>query len=122
MDVGIDANGYAYDLATGFNVSLCYDEDGNAFDCSSGESIGSVTYDSGGSQQTVYNNQPNWPGVVSQISGAVFRPASPYPVGGVRATGVVNPSGIGTSLNVSTNTLMLIAGGVLIFLVAKGRR
>ena len=45
----------------------------------------------------------------------------PYYPQGVGVNAGVNRSGVGGSLNISTNTLMLIAGGVLIFMLGTKR-
>jgi len=120
MNVRIDSNGYPYDAETGNLVTIAYDESGNAYDASSGDGIDSIEYDSTG--HTVYGNDPSWPQVVSQVAGSVFQPRGNYPGGGINAGGTINRTGVSTGFNISTQTLMLAAGGVLIFLLAKGRR
>jgi hypothetical protein len=51
------------------------------------------------------------------------QPVQTYPgaIPGVQASAGVTPKGIGTSLNISTNTLMLIAGGILLFMLGTKR-
>ncbi len=122
MNVRIDSNGYPYDAETGNLVTIAYDEYSNAFDAVSGEAIDSIEYDSTG--HTVYGHDPNLTQIVSQIAGSVFQPrGSQYPGGGINAGGTINRGGVSTGFNISTNTLMLIAGGVLIWILAqkKGR-
>jgi len=46
----------------------------------------------------------------------------PGPIPGVTASAGTSRAGVGGSLNISTNTLMLIAGGVLIFMLGQRRR
>lgn len=124
MNVRIDSNGYPYDASTGNLVTIAYDENGDAFDAASGDQIDSIEYDATG--HTVYGNDPNIGRIVSQIAGSVFRPSGNYPSGqggGINAGGSINRGGAGAGFNISTNTLMLIAGGVLIFILGqkKGR-
>lgn len=58
------------------------------------------------------------------IFGASTRYASPYgqPVGGATVTTAAGPGGVGAGLNLSTNTLIIIAAVAAFFLLGKGRR
>jgi hypothetical protein len=127
MDVRIDQNGYGYDAETGNLVSLCYDEDANAFDCASGEQIGSISYDAPGGG-TVYNNQQGWPQVVSQIAGSVFRPSGQYSGGQYRPTGntiTTTPGNIGANISLpkwAVYALGAVALGYAFGFIKQGRR
>ena len=69
-------------------------------------------------------------GLVSQIvntAGGIFgstRYASPYGQGpgGATITTAATPGGVGAGLNLSTNTLIIIAAVAAFFLLGKGRR
>ena len=74
---------------------------------------------------------PYQAGLISQalntaqnIFGASTRYASPYgqPVGGATVTTAAGPGGVGAGLNLSTNTLIIIAAVAAFFLLGKGRR
>lgn len=124
MNVRIDSNGYAYNADSGNYLTIWYDGDGNAYDADTGEAIDSIEFDSGG---TTYRGAPGWNQTLQTIATGALVPRGQYsygqyPGGGINAGGSLNRGGIQTGFNVSTNTLMLIAGGVLIFLFAKGRR
>lgn len=145
MRVAYDANGYSYDIDTGYYLTLYWDEFGNAYDAATGEMIEEVITDSSGT--TIYTG-----------SGAgvdweeIFRIAAQAYVGGQGAaqtgryipqstqspygyetlsrppqrppTSVPTPmpgGGVGGSLNISTNTLMLIVGGFLLFMLGSKR-
>ena len=124
MNVRYDTNGYSYDEATGIAVTVYYDGDGNAYDANSGDFIESISFDSSG--QTVYSGGNGWNQVAQQIAQNAFTPRGNYPGGypggGINAGGTINRAGVSTGFNISPQVLMLAAGGVLIFLLAKGRR
>jgi len=74
---------------------------------------------------------PYQAGLISQalntaqnIFGSSTRYASPYgqPVGGATVTTAAGPGGVGAGLNLSTNTLIIIAAVAAFFLLGKGRR
>jgi hypothetical protein len=145
MNIAIDANGYAYDVDTGNYVTVIYDDQGNAYDAASGEKINEVITDNSGA--TVYTSSPgvDWNAIINTAaqayaanqgaaqSGQYIPATGARPVGSpIRASnqsalnvsGGINPAGAGGSVSISTNTIMLIAGGVLLFILGsqKGRR
>jgi len=141
MVVAFDQNGYAYDVSTGLYVNLFYDENGAAYDQATGERIDEVIVDSAGT--TVYTSGGvNWNDVIRTAAQAYAagegaaqsgryipqgQPSPyPYPSGGVSGgatiTGGITPGGVRGGLNLSTNTLMLIAGGVLLFVLGMQKR
>lgn len=112
-----DQYGWQYEDATGYYQGY-YNDAGQPVNANGNlvtiaDAVSSVF---GGGQRGYYAPNRN-----QQVLAAQF--PNQYQYGyGVNAQTSVNRGGVGTSLNVSTNTLMLIAGGVLIYLVAKGRR
>jgi len=126
MRVAYDSEGYSYDVDTGYYVSLCYDGDGNAYSCETGEPVSEVAGYGGGTSYSGFNWDTFANHALDAFGGGSrgYYPQGSYPGSnaGINASGQINRSGVSTGFNVSTNTLMLIAGGVLIFLVAKGRR
>lgn len=151
MVVAYDANGYSYDVDTGFYLTIYWDEFGNAYDAATGEMIEEVVIDSEG--RTIYigsGSGIDWNDVIRTAAQAyvggqgaaqsgryipqatqspygyetLSRPPSRPPIGATFSGGA-GPGGIGAGLNISTNTLMLIAGGVLLFMLGSrggGRR
>lgn len=122
MRVAYDSEGYSYDVDTGYYVSLCYDDYGNAFSCETGEPVSEVS----GYGGTAYSGF-DWNRFANNALDAFGNPGYPrgsYPGtnAGINASGQINQRGVSTGFNISTNTLMLIAGGVMIFFLAKGRR
>jgi len=143
MVVAFDQNGYAYDVGTGLYVNLVYDENGAAYDQATGERIDEVIVDSSGTTVYTSGGGINWNDVIHTAAQAYaagegaaqsghYIPqqpppsAYPYPSGGVSGgatiTGGITPGGVRGGLNLSTNTLMLIAGGVLLFVLGMQKR
>ena len=132
--VAIDENGYYYDPDTGQDIELTLDDYGNFYDANSGMALEFWGGDGGfdGSEITaavrdvligIYGN----PGAVR--ANAQNRNRYPGPAttdSGVRVISSVprqsgNSGGIGAGIQLSTQTLMLIAGGVLLFMVGQSR-
>jgi len=143
MTVAFDQNGYAYDVSTGLYVNLYYDENGAAYDQATGERIDEVIVDSVGTTVYTSGGGINWNDVIRTAAQAyaagegaaqsgryipVQGSQSPYGYqtlsggGGATITGGITPGGVRGGLNISTNTLMLIAGGVLLFILGSQRR
>jgi len=144
MIVAFDPNGYAYDVDTGYLVNLTYDDAGNAYDAETGEQIERVILDSSGSTVYVGSGGVDWNGVINTAAQAyaagqgaaqsghyipVQTSQPPYGYqtitgsGGASVSGGISPGGVSGGLKLSTNTIILIAAGALLFVLGqrKGR-
>lgn len=131
--VAYDSEGYAYSVDSGLYLNIAWDANGQPFDAETGNPVQIVRYDpaspSGGS-----DHFEDVTGAVRDTLVAIFgnqyqQPRSSVPAGYLptsvispRATGLPSQGGVG--FNISTNTLIFIAGGVLLFMVGmqRGRR
>lgn len=143
IQVAYDQNGYSYDINSGYLVDIGYDEFGQAVDAESGEEIQIVRIDPGNSSSggnPIYTDITNASkdvliaifGNANQIPPSNRLPVGQLPPGspvlttprsmiGVGAGVNASSSGIGGNLNISTNTLILIAGGFLLFMLGGKR-
>ena len=145
IQVAIDSNGYTYSIDDGYLINVGYDDFGNPIDVETGEQIQYVRIDpattQNGSSRPIYTDISD---DVKDVLVAIFGnenqrfsgnriPIAQAPSGtpilttprsmiGVGAGASVSPGGIGGSLNVSTNTLILLGLGVAVFFLGKGRR
>lgn len=120
MQIGIDSYGNAYDANTGYPVSLYFDEDGNAFNASTGDWI-EISHDVRDTLIGILGRQ----GYPRRSGGDAGSPiVIPYPNNNPDASVNVgaNRNDVGGSIKLSKETLMLIAGGVLIFMLGQKRR
>jgi hypothetical protein len=146
MRVGVDDNGYFYDLDTGLYLTVAFDDLGNPYNAATNEPIdyldlsgigGPADYTVTAGGNLDLNNLVNVFGqAIVGVAGGAGRTGHYIPLqsgqpsgqfggaGGqmVRTQGSAGPGGIGGSLNISTNTLMLIVGGVLLFMLGGRRR
>ena len=143
MQVSFDQNGYAYDTATGDQVTLEYDASGNAIDASTGEIIQSVLMPDNTTTYSTSNSTWSQIGqaVALQFGTQALTPTSYMPYGAYQPYGTANPylgsqygsstfrptiagqvssSGIGGSLNLSPTTLLI--GAVVLFAFMSGRK
>ena len=144
MRVGVDDNGYFFDLDTGLYLTLYYDENGNAVNAATGEPVTYVDFgDVGGPVgYTVYggggvdlNHLIDIAGQTAVgIAGGAGQTGQYIPIqgrqpqgqyggsGGGRGTGGAGPGGLGAGINLSTNTLIIIALVAGAFVLGGRRR
>lgn len=129
-NVAVDSNGYYFDPDTGADLAITFDESGNFYNAYTGEALqfwGDSGFDGGQITDAVkdvliaiYGNPQT---VASQ--GRMTRYPGPPVSSGVQiystAPARVQASSDGAGIHLSTQTLMLLAGGVLIFLVGQNR-
>jgi hypothetical protein len=138
MQIAFDQNGYAYDTASGLYINVGYDDQGNAYDQDTGERIDDVILDSSGATTYTGGGGVNWNQIINTAaqayvggqgaaqSGKYIPQANQSPYGYQTLSnrpGMTPGPGGGASVNISTNTLMLIVGGVILFMLGqkKGR-
>ena len=139
IQVAIDGNGYAYEIETGYLVNVAYDEGGVPFDAETGEEIQFVRVDPATTQNG--NSRPIYTDIsddVKDVLVAIFGnenqrfsgnrlPVNQAPAGAPILTTPrsmipqVQASSSGVGFNISTNTLIFIAGGILLFMVGQNR-
>lgn len=141
MRVAYDENGYAYDVESGYYLTLEYDTFGNAYNAETGEKVEYVDLGEGGGTVYVGGGGTNWNQLAqtgAQAAVGIFGGAgqSGYyipgqgssqqggyqtPQQGATVTGGVNRGGVTGGINLSTNTLM-IGGLILVAFIFGSQR
>lgn len=114
-DIGYDDYGY-YDLDTGADVLLEYDEYGRAYNALTGQEVGGIVNAARDVLIGIFGRQ-GYPPPQGYPRGAQYPRQFPQDQYYPQRQG----SGGGSGINISTNTLMLIVGGVVLFMLGRRR-